>query len=144
MDPDAALDLLKEILAGVPRLTGAACVGRHELFDPVPDKGHRYRLREQIRRAEAARLCAGCPAIRHCTSVTINHRIERARLTLVPIILLQFLQCGIASFEKARLTFHCFMELPEIQASEMTYGSSCVRNRVPERLRIRIQRVELG
>jgi WhiB family redox-sensing transcriptional regulator len=72
MDADAALDLLKEILAGVPRLPGAACIGRHELFDPVPGNGgHQHQRQEQIRRAEAARLCATCPAIRHCPSVTV-------------------------------------------------------------------------
>ena len=76
MDADATLDLLKEILAGVPRLTGAACIERHEMFDPVLGNGHQYQRQEQIRLAKAARLCTTCPAIRHCPSVTVSTELK--------------------------------------------------------------------
>ena len=55
MDPDAALDLLKEILAGVPRLPGAACIGKHHMFDPVLGNGHQYRDQDRARLTETAR-----------------------------------------------------------------------------------------
>lgn len=71
MDADSALLLLREILVDLPRLPNAACVGRHQLFDPVLGNGRQYQRQEQIRLAEAARLCAECPAIRHCTTVTV-------------------------------------------------------------------------
>ncbi len=58
MDPDAALDLLKEILAGVPRLPGAACIGRHEMFDPVLGNGHQYQRQERARLTEESRNSA--------------------------------------------------------------------------------------
>lgn len=35
MDPDATVRLLTAILTDQPRLVGAACIGRHELFDPI-------------------------------------------------------------------------------------------------------------
>jgi hypothetical protein len=35
MDADGALELLQEILADLPRFPGAACIGRHDLYDPV-------------------------------------------------------------------------------------------------------------
>ncbi|MGH3824569.1 MAG: hypothetical protein ACRDRA_17305, partial [Pseudonocardiaceae bacterium] len=64
------VQLLKVILADQPRLPGAACRGRHELFDPVVGNGPRFQHREQHRRAEAARVCAGCPERHHCPDVT--------------------------------------------------------------------------
>jgi len=77
MDADAALALLKAILADSVRLPNAACVGRHELFDPIPGNGgDQHQRQEQIRRAEAARLCAGCPAILHCPSVTVSIELK--------------------------------------------------------------------
>jgi hypothetical protein len=71
MDADAALALLKAILADTVRLPNAACIGRHQLFDPVSGNGRQYQRQEQIRLAQAARVCATCPAIRRCTSVTV-------------------------------------------------------------------------
>lgn len=71
MDADAVVALLKEILADLLRLPGAACIGKHAMFDPVIGNGLQYRDQEQIRLAKAARLCATCPAIRHCPSVTV-------------------------------------------------------------------------
>ena len=38
MDTDGALLLLQEILTDLPQLSGAACVGRHALYDELP--GH--------------------------------------------------------------------------------------------------------
>jgi hypothetical protein len=46
------------------------------MFDPVVGNGRQYRDQEQIRLAEAARLCATCPAIRHCTSVTVSPELK--------------------------------------------------------------------
>lgn len=77
MDADATLALLTAILTDTVRLTGAACIGQHELFDPVPGNGgHQHQRQERIRRAEAARLCARCPAIRHCPSVTVPAELK--------------------------------------------------------------------
>jgi hypothetical protein len=36
MDADGALLLLREILTDLPQLSGAACVGRHALYDELP------------------------------------------------------------------------------------------------------------
>jgi hypothetical protein len=72
MDADATLALLKAILAGTVRLTGAACIGKHQLFDPLPGNGNQaHREQERARVARALACCAGCPAIRHCPSVTV-------------------------------------------------------------------------
>jgi hypothetical protein len=60
VDHDGTIKLLSKILADLPRLPGAACIGRHEWFD----------------RTQAARLCATCPAIRHCTSVTVSTELK--------------------------------------------------------------------
>jgi hypothetical protein len=77
MDADATPALLKQILAGTVRLTGAACIGRHELFDRIPGNGgHQHQRLKQIRRAEAARPCARCPAIRHCPSATVSTELK--------------------------------------------------------------------
>ena len=37
MDRDSTVDLLKAILADIPRLAGARCIGRDGLYDPYPD-----------------------------------------------------------------------------------------------------------
>jgi hypothetical protein len=57
LDADAALALLKAILADTVRLSNAACIGRHELFDPVLGNGQRYRDQERVRLTKAARVC---------------------------------------------------------------------------------------
>jgi WhiB family redox-sensing transcriptional regulator len=55
-------DDLLDSLAGAPRLSGAACVGEYDLFDPRdpsdPD-------REDIE-AEAIAICHACPALFAC------------------------------------------------------------------------------
>ncbi len=72
VDREASIKLLAAILTDPPWLSGAACIGRHEMFDPVPGHGgHQHQRQERIRRVQAARLCAGCPAIRRCTTVTV-------------------------------------------------------------------------
>lgn len=76
MNPDGVVALLAEILTDLPRLPNAACVGRHALYDPVTGNGHQQRRQEQIRLAEAARVCAGCPVIGRCTSVTVAATVE--------------------------------------------------------------------
>jgi hypothetical protein len=53
-DPDGTIRLLGAVLRGIPNLPGAACSGRHQLFDTVP-------LEDPVTRAqrlpEAGRLC---------------------------------------------------------------------------------------
>jgi hypothetical protein len=53
VDHEASVKLLAAILADLPQLTGAACVGRHQLFDPVLGNGRRYRDQERVRLAKA-------------------------------------------------------------------------------------------
>jgi hypothetical protein len=64
---DGVVDLLADILRGVPRLAGAACVGRWPgLFDPPgqgeslddPDVEYRHRI--------AIGICGGCDCISDC------------------------------------------------------------------------------
>ncbi|WP_018180379.1 hypothetical protein [Jongsikchunia kroppenstedtii] len=67
-DADGWIALVGQILAGVPLLPGAACLGRSELFDePEPDDepaliSYRHRAAEKI--------CATCPARAACTEWT--------------------------------------------------------------------------
>lgn len=64
LDDDATLQILKRILAGLPKLSGAACVGRAEIFAPAepdePDEHVEYRHRH------AAAICSTCPALTEC------------------------------------------------------------------------------
>ncbi len=64
------IKLLAVILADQPKLDGAACRGRHALFDPIRCIDPQHYRREQIRRTEAARICSGCPVIHRCPDVT--------------------------------------------------------------------------
>jgi hypothetical protein len=54
------IKLLSAILAHLPRLPGASCIGKHRMYDPVLGNGHQHRDQERARLAEAARVCAGC------------------------------------------------------------------------------------
>jgi hypothetical protein len=72
MDREASIKLLAAILADLPQLTGASCIGKHRAFDPIVGNGHLYQHQEQIRLAEAARLCAGCPARAKCSAATLS------------------------------------------------------------------------
>ena len=47
MDPDGTIKLLSAILAGTPRLDGAACVGHHQLYDEIPRSGQLDQRRER-------------------------------------------------------------------------------------------------
>jgi len=64
MDGHASHELLIAILGGTPRLDGARCVGRPELFDPAaPDEA----AADAADRHEAAvHLCRACPALAAC------------------------------------------------------------------------------
>lgn len=53
----STLDELFGALKGVPRLEGARCVGRSELFDEVDDP-------ESVE--YAVHICRGCPALAAC------------------------------------------------------------------------------
>jgi hypothetical protein len=62
--PDRYTTALLEALAGsTPRLPGAACRGRYELFDTAAGQ-FGYRMFQA--RAEALAVCAGCPVLREC------------------------------------------------------------------------------
>jgi hypothetical protein len=76
MDADGALLLLREILADLPRLHGASCVGQYALFDPVVDNGRRHRDQERARLAKTATICATCPVRAQCISVTVAVTVE--------------------------------------------------------------------
>ncbi|MGH3898462.1 MAG: hypothetical protein ACRDTA_09445 [Pseudonocardiaceae bacterium] len=48
MDHDGVVVLLEAILTDLPKLDGAACRGRQELFDPIRGNDHRYQHEEQL------------------------------------------------------------------------------------------------
>lgn len=58
------LDGLLGALMGAPRLPGARCIGRHQLFDPPGD----HEPPEQVaqRHTAAKRLCQSCDALASC------------------------------------------------------------------------------
>ncbi len=61
----SAIDrLFAELAASIPALPGAACKGRHQLFDPQPDDRHP----DIARRLEntALSICKTCPALEPC------------------------------------------------------------------------------
>ncbi|WP_419232434.1 WhiB family transcriptional regulator [Gordonia sp. CPCC 205515] len=56
--------LLEAVLTEVPRLPGARCTSAPHLFDPRGQGEPREDWRE--RQAQAATLCASCPALSAC------------------------------------------------------------------------------
>lgn len=74
-------------LAGIPRLEGARCRGRWELFDPQgcgesePEVAERHNY--------AAALCMRCPALEHCRtwleSLPPEERPEGVIAGVVPV-----------------------------------------------------------
>ncbi|MDQ2884024.1 MAG: hypothetical protein M3Y48_23455 [Actinomycetota bacterium] len=79
MDPEGSIKLISAILAGVRRLPGASCVGRHELYDELHGGyGRRHRDQERERHDLAAACCAGCPARTRCTTVTTSSTVTLA------------------------------------------------------------------
>lgn len=67
--------LLVEILTGRPRLDGAACDGRAELFDPADDDEHPDAV--SYRQLAAQKICLyACPVLDDCRAWAEN---ERAR-----------------------------------------------------------------
>lgn len=72
MDREAVVQLLYEILHGVPSLPGTPRRGRHELFDPVVGTTVRQQRAELERRAAAARVCGTCPSRLACLTVTTS------------------------------------------------------------------------
>jgi WhiB family redox-sensing transcriptional regulator len=69
------------MLAGTPRLDGAACIGRSALFDPQPADMPEGAVIEAQETALA--ICAGCPVLRPCRvwfgSLPRRHRPKRGR-----------------------------------------------------------------
>lgn len=67
-DPDGTIKLLGVILRGLPNLTGAACHGRHELFDELTGRlSPRVRELQRQRDSLAVEMCRGCPARPACS-----------------------------------------------------------------------------
>ncbi|MDQ3762607.1 MAG: hypothetical protein M3460_13355 [Actinomycetota bacterium] len=64
MDRDAALRLLELILRDQQALPGAACRGRHRIFDPVEGRTPQASAERRRRAALTVRCCAGC-VVRH-------------------------------------------------------------------------------
>jgi len=61
--------ILAELAAATPRLPAARCAGRWELFDATIEAattGTGGAAELAARRAEALRLCAGCPELDPC------------------------------------------------------------------------------
>jgi hypothetical protein len=80
------IKLLSAILAHLPRLPGASCIGKHRMYDPVLGNGHQHRDQERARLAEAARVCAGCPVVQRFTTVmTAEVVIPAPRRRSVPL-----------------------------------------------------------
>ena len=65
MHPDVFADLLAELEATVPRLPGAACRGRAELFDPIEGGEHNPRYWDVT--VAAMNICRReCPVLADC------------------------------------------------------------------------------
>ena len=54
---------------GERRLAGAACVGRHELFDAELDDVHETPAERRARHTAAAAICTSCPVLAACRLV---------------------------------------------------------------------------
>jgi hypothetical protein len=78
VDVDGALLLLREILTDLPQLTGAACVGRHALYDELPGHGHQHHDQQRQRVKLAAACCGGCPVRHQCPMVITSGATLRA------------------------------------------------------------------
>lgn len=57
--------LLEQILTDLPALSGAACIGRHELFDLAVHPEDQRTASAQARIA-ASRICSTCPHTSTC------------------------------------------------------------------------------
>jgi hypothetical protein len=66
MDCEGTITLLSVILAGTPQLNGAACVGRHQLYDEIPDRGQSDQRRQRYQAATG--VCSRCPVRVLCPS----------------------------------------------------------------------------
>jgi hypothetical protein len=66
MDREGTITLLSVILAGIPQLNGAACVGRHHLYDEIPGRGQNDQRRQSYQ--AAAGVCSRCPVPVLCPS----------------------------------------------------------------------------
>lgn len=72
VDREASIKLLAAILTDLPWLPGTACIGRHEMFDRYPaTAATSTSAKNESGERKARDICAGCPAIRRCTTVTV-------------------------------------------------------------------------
>lgn len=83
MDPEATVALLSKVFAGLPKMDGAQCVGRHELFDPRGKDEDADAARQ--RHTEAVALCRRCPALADCADFTATERdVGQVRAGRIP------------------------------------------------------------
>ncbi|WP_052960313.1 hypothetical protein [Mycobacterium sp. EPa45] len=59
-------DFFTDLARAIPNLPGAACRGRHHLFDPPGDGISGDHPDEVARRQTAVDICNGCPALTPC------------------------------------------------------------------------------
>ncbi|GED99699.1 hypothetical protein nbrc107696_01460 [Gordonia spumicola] len=64
-------ELAKSVLADTPNLTGAACTGRHTVFDPI-DHDTESPGTVAARHAEAERICRQCPVLDLCRTAWVD------------------------------------------------------------------------
>lgn len=78
MDPDGMLNLLALVMQGTQPLPGAACDGRHELYDPM-DATMGADPNAEYQRAAAAKVCRNCLHVLECPHrVTVDTAPEVA------------------------------------------------------------------
>ncbi|MBB0969756.1 hypothetical protein G6016_12475 [Dietzia aerolata] len=63
---------LTELLAGQDRWTGAACLGRWDLFDPRRDDEDQEHYTARVYRAQT--ICGTCPILDDCRGYASNAR----------------------------------------------------------------------
>lgn len=70
-------EFAKAVLADTPNLTGAACAGRHALFDPQAHEDGETTQQAAARHERAMSLCRWCPALAECRAGWIDTDTRR-------------------------------------------------------------------
>ena len=83
MDADGTIRLLSVILWELPNLPGAACQGKHDLFEDLAREDPVLRAQ---RVAAAARLCRGCPQQSACSASLAARSAEQPKLGRQPLL----------------------------------------------------------
>ncbi|GEE01121.1 hypothetical protein nbrc107696_15670 [Gordonia spumicola] len=66
------IEFAKRVLAGTPNLSGAACIGRHGLFDEQAHEDGETAETAARRHQEAAELCRRCPVLGACRTAWVD------------------------------------------------------------------------